>query len=268
MRKAIKNGVLIDESEAVLPVVEREVQYGYSVYEVFMVLNSKPIFLDYHIDRMVFSADAVGIKLGFTPEDLSSWIEKLIKAENIEKASFRVLAVGTREPLCLITYTDLKEYNKEFYENGIKVITYEGERFIPTCKTSNLLVSYLAYKEAESKGAFEALFVNRYNNLTEGTKSNIFAIRGNKLYGAPENLILSGITRKIILEVAAKELNLEIVEECIIRDNIFDYDALFISSTSIQAMPISNVDGKECSTKALETVLKIRDIVKREELKG
>ena len=151
-------------------------------------------------------------------------------------------------------------YPDNFYEKGVDVTTYHGERFLPTCKTSNLLLSYLALNDAHSKGAFEALLVDRQNQVLEGTRSNFYMIRDNTLYSAPDELILSGVTRISVLR-AAKELGLTVSFTPVRLDELWSSGTMFLSSTSMAAMPISAVDGRTVPCD-IPLVLKIRDLVR------
>lgn len=58
--------------------------------------------------------------------------------------------------------------------------------------------------ETLSKGysVYEVILVNIKGYITEGSKCNVFFIRGNTLVTAPENQVLAGITWKYILPLA------------------------------------------------------------------
>ncbi|HEY9113758.1 MAG TPA: aminotransferase class IV, partial [Bacteroidales bacterium] len=68
------------------------------IYEVFRVIDGKPLFLDEHINRFFRSANAMGIKPEFSKEWVKSRIKTLIEAnkmktgnihfQNLEKISF------------------------------------------------------------------------------------------------------------------------------------------------------------------------------------
>ncbi len=262
IKHAIRNGEIIEETEALVPITKREVQCNFSVYEALRVLHGHVVHLDDHITRLKESARQ--LKLTIPPVDYLSWINKLIAKDNIGDATMRILVIGGIEPDIFITWSKLLSYPENYYNEGISVTTYEGERFLPTCKTSNLLLSYLALEDAKSKGGFEALLVDRRGKVLEGTRSNFYALSGNKLYTAPDEEVLSGVTRISVIR-AAKQLGLEVVFSAPSIDELKTADALFISSTSMAAMPISNLNGEkvECD---IPTVLKIKELVRSWEL--
>lgn len=242
-RHAIRNGEIIKESNAVVNVTLSPVQSNFSVYEALRVLKRHVVHLDDHIKRLEKSAESIHLNM---PEvDWENEINKLIEEDNISDATMRILVVGTEEPLYFITWNTLLTYPDSYYQNGVSVITYKGERFLPQSKTGNLLVNFLSREEAKRQGAFEALLINREGKILEGSRSNFYIIKDKTLKTAPDEVVLDGITRISVLR-AAKELGYDIDFRAPLPEEIWTSDASFISSTSMGAMPISSVDGKEC----------------------
>ena len=97
---------------------------------------------------------------------------------------------------------------------------------------------------AHSKGAFESLLVDREGRVLEGSRSNFYLIRGNVMYTAADDLVLGGVTRKSVLR-AARQLGLETVMQAVGEDELLAGDTMFISSTSMAAMPVKKVDGHD-----------------------
>ena len=265
MRSAIRNGEIIKESECLVPITSRAIQYSFSVYEALRVTNGHVVHLDDHLARLKESADAISLVLPASEEDITLWLDKLIKHDSLDDATVRILAIGGDVSTIFITYQDLLTYPDSYYTEGIKCGLYYGERFLPYAKTSNLLMSYIALEGAKKDGNFEALLINRKGLITEGTRSNFYGIKGNTLYTADDSLVLSGITRISVLR-AAHSLGMEVVLKAPSLDDIYSYDGVFISSTSMAAMPVSEIDGKPVSQKSHDAILKIRDLVRKWEL--
>lgn len=261
MKKAICNGRIINEDEAVLPITKRAVQYSFSIYEALRITNAHIVHFEDHYERLRESADAIRLDLHYSIDELRSGLELLIKEENIADATVRILVVGGDVDKYFITYTELLSYPDSYYENGVAAELYFGERFLPNAKTSNLLMSYIALEEAKSKGAFEALLVNRNGVITEGTRSNFYAILDNKVYTAPDELVLGGITRISVIK-AIEKLGLEAVYEPVKYDELKSFDSVFISSTSMAALPLYRVGEAEMNKRAWPQILKIRDLVR------
>lgn len=261
MKRAICNGMLIDEKDAVVPITKRAVQYSFSVYEALRIINGHIVHFDDHFERLKDSACQIGLLFHYTEKELESALLLLIKEEGIKDCTARILVIGGDADSYFITYQDLLSYPDSYYENGVKAELYFGERFLPTAKTSNLLMSYIALEEAKAKGAFEALLVNREGVITEGTRSNFYAVLGNKVYTAPDELVLGGITRLSVLK-AIDQLGMETVYSAVKYDELRFFDSVFISSTSMAALPLSSVGSIDMNRSAWDRILRIMDLVR------
>ena len=261
-KSAIKTGNIIMEEDALVPVTVREVQSNFSVYEALRVVNRHVVHLNDHIERLKASAAQIGLVLPSVP--WQEWIDMLIEKDNLCDVTMRILVYGGSKAVVFITWQPLITYPDSYYTDGVAVTTYFGERFLPTCKTSNLLLSYLALNDAKSKGAFEALLVDRHNQVLEGTRSNFYALMGNTMFTAPDNEVLSGVTRISVLR-AARQLGLDVVMRAVKLEELENADSMFISSTSMAAMPVSKLDGKTVPCD-FPVILKIRDLVRKWEV--
>ncbi|MGA7409933.1 MAG: branched-chain amino acid transaminase [Bryobacteraceae bacterium] len=105
--------------------------------------------------------------------------------------------------------------------------------------------SVLATDEARRNGFDEAIFLSESGHVAEGATCNIFMLRGGKLItpSASEN-ILEGITRDTILELARREMGLEVVERPIDRTELYICDELFFTGTAVELGPIVRVDHR------------------------
>ncbi|NBK20666.1 MAG: amino acid aminotransferase [Spirochaetia bacterium] len=241
---ALRNGKIILEQEACLPITNREVQFGFSTYESLRVVESHPVHLDDHLIRLENSCKGIGLAHPFTHAELTGWVHELIRVDQLEEASVRILLVGGKDPLCFITSSALLAYPDSNYTQGVGAITYEGERLMPSCKTGNLLLNYMALEKARSAGCFEALLVDRKAQVLEGTRSNFFAFRDGKLHTAKDDEVLLGITRDRIIQ-AAEVLGIEVVYAAPLLKDLHAclYDEAFVSATSMAAMPLATLDG-------------------------
>ena len=261
MRNAIRNGALIREDEAVVPVTLREVQYSYSIYEALSVKNGNAVHLDDHLRRLRDSAAAIGMEIPFSDDDIAEALGLLIAHDGILDCTVRLFMVGGPRPVYFITYSDLLAYPDSYYTEGVGASLYLGERFLPQAKTSNLLMQYIALEEARKAGSFEALLVDRYGRVLEGTRSNFYAVSGSTVYTASDDLVLSGITRMSVIR-ACRELGFSVEYLPPAYRMLETFDSLFISSTSMGAMPLRSVDGKEMGRTAWDKIHQIHALVR------
>ncbi|MCU0363443.1 MAG: aminotransferase class IV [Bacteroidales bacterium] len=95
---------------------------------------------------------------------------------------------------------------------------------------------------ASSKGFGEFIFV-RNGHVTEGSHSNMFFVFGDTVFTHPESrLILSGITRRNVIRMAA-EAGIRIREEAVKLTDIKIADEAFITNTSAEVTPVTGIDG-------------------------
>jgi branched-subunit amino acid aminotransferase/4-amino-4-deoxychorismate lyase len=135
----------------------------------------------------------------------------------------------------------LPTYPDVCYREGGTAVLYAGQRALPTCKSLNTLVNHLARRAAHRAKTVEGL-LHHGGHLTEGARSNLFAVRDGQLITPPAEEVLSGITRDIILQVM-RETDYPVVEAPMPVD-ITLYGEFFISSTSMHVLPIVQIDGR------------------------
>ena len=100
--------------------------------------------------------------------------------------------------------------------------------------------------------------VNKEGYITEGSRSNMFFVRGEKVFTAPKGEVLLGVTRKHIINVC-KELNIDVVEENINIKDLDKIDGGFMSGTSVNVLPISSIDDKKYSSVDNNLIKAIQD---------
>jgi branched-chain amino acid aminotransferase len=148
--------------------------------------------------------------------------------------------------------------SEEEYENGVKTIFYHGERKNPNAKIINMEFRTAVDKEIIEKKAYEAILVDRNGYITEGSKSNIFMVKGKTIITSPLEGVLPGVTRSVIIELC-KKLSLKVEEKRIYYRDITDLDGLFISGTSPKVLPINEVESIKFNSSHSEIIMKIMD---------
>ena len=122
--------------------------------------------------------------------------------------------------------------------------------------------SALIKTDAARSGFDEALVLNQNGHISEGSAMNIFVARDGVLYTPPvTDNILEGITRKTIMQLAQKELGLEIVERPIDRTELYICDELFMTGSAAQVVAVTKVDHREIGQGKMGPVTgKLREI--------
>lgn len=210
------------------------------IYEVLRVIDGKPIFLENHFKRMENSFELIGEKTTLTYEEISKKIYDLIRSENKTEGNIKITYEVYSKTL-KVFFIEHSYPSSEMYKNGVKTILYFGERENPNAKIVNESFREKINKEMKDNNAYEAILVDSNGYITEGSRSNIFMVRGNKLLTSPVKAVLPGITRGEVIHLAEKlEIEVEEIEYKYL--DISKLDGMFISGTSPKVLPISIVN--------------------------
>lgn len=238
------NGQFIKSEDAKINLENIEFSYGFGVYENIRLRNGKIYFVKEHISRLFNSAKMIELKHDFANGQIAKWLNGLIVKNEVKSANIKILLIGGAEPRLYIMLLAPQYPDKKIYRDGVRVTTYNYERFLPQAKTLNMLPSYLAFKQAQKAGAYDALFVDDSGNVVEGTRSNFFAIKNKTLFTAPVKRVLDGVTRRTVIQCAKKN-GYKIIEKNIRLREIFKYDGAFLTNTSTKIVQIRQIDNKK-----------------------
>ena len=225
-------------------------------YETIRVKDSVLLFVEDHLARLVKSVKG----LENFPVDTAKILAEaysLIDMDNITDGSIRI--VLTNEVL-LIHEADITLPGPELFENGINTSILNWERKTPNLKIFRgdyKTTVNAKFKEENGHGLpFELVLTDNDGKLYEGSMSNLFVIRDGKVYSAPDEKILIGITRKRVME-ALKRSGLEL-QIGTFRPEELDpaTDAVFVSSTPFDILPVRFIDNYEFGS-ARNDVLKM-----------
>ncbi len=209
----------------------------------------------------------IQIELSKTDIELISILEEMIRQNNIPSGLLKLMITRgeisgtpwnyTGNPNVYITIRPFTIKPTE----PVKVLFYSEKqypiiRFNPAIKSLNYIGNMLAKKDAEKAGAFEPVFYNRENIITECAIRNIFFIKEKTLITPGLDLgVLPGVMRDTIMELAPP-IGLSVIEDSIPFDSINEMDEAFICSTGIGLLPCY-WDGWN-STFSMTTLLKER----------
>ncbi len=248
------NGELVPTARAVVPVDDVSFAYGYGVYETMKLRRGVVFFPERHESRLYHSAATIGLAHALSAGDVVNRVGALIAANpTVADANIKLLLIGGRsadDARLFIMLLNPLYPDRKLYRDGAAVITYRGDRRYPEAKTLEMLMSTLAYRAAREAGAYDALLVAGDRVVTEGTRTNFFAIDGETVLTAPAGRVLLGVTQITLGEVLAEE-GLELRELAIHVDNLGRHDGYFLTSTSSKVMPIGSIDGRRVEIPSL-----------------
>jgi branched-chain amino acid aminotransferase len=243
------DGEFVPENQAVLSVNDIGLLRGYGIFDFMRTYNRRPFYLEEHVARLANSARLTGLAMPWSQGQIVEMALKTLERNpELSDANIRLVITGgisadsitpENKTSLLIMVTDLHRCPPEWYQDGVVIITTHDERYMPRAKSTNYLPGILALARARQQGAIESIYIDRYGRLLEGTTSNLFAFIGDKLV-TPGTAILPGITRKVVLELAEKEFEIEIRD--IFRDEVRLMDEVFLSSSNKEVVPVVRMD--------------------------
>ncbi len=221
--------------------------YGYGVYETLKVRQGKIFFVEMHAERLLNSAKIVHLSHQLTQDMIVNRLKRLVESNKIAEANIKVLLIsGTppRKPQFYAMTLNPLFPKRSDYSRGATAISVEAERQFPQAKSLNMMTSAIMFGRARQAGAYDALLTNRYGHITEGTRTNIFATDGERIFTPPLDTILFGVTMRLVSRVIIDQ-GYQLEEREIPRDNIKQWKGLFLTSTSSKIMPLRAVDDIE-----------------------
>src|SRR5918999_1135129 len=243
--------------EAQLSPLDRGFVFGDGVYEVWRVVNGRLFEAERHRERLERGLRElrIGPPDGADADGLRTIAERLLRENNLLEghATFYVEVTrgvaarphyfpptGTRPTI--FAYTARFKPIEQDRENGVRAITRPDVRWLRCdLKTVQLLPNVLAKQAAVEAGAFEAIFI-RDGVATEGTHSNLFAVLDGELRTHPtNNLILPGVTRDVVLELA-RERRIPYREQAVPEAKLRRADEIFFTGTTTDVLPVVRVD--------------------------
>lgn len=217
---------------------------GESMYEVIRVIKNTPIFFQDHMERLESSVRLQKRHMLADVQALKKDIIKLTKSDRRKEVNLKIVFNYNNKSFNYLVYYIEPIYpSAKQYREGVKGILYYAERKDPGSKVINHRLRSSIFHKLILDGAYEALLVNEKGEVTEGSRSNIFFIRKNILYTAPDKVILSGITRKHILDICS-ENNIRVVKTSVKANRLTDYESVFMTGTSPMVLPFSQIDDK------------------------
>jgi len=219
-----------------------------TVYEVMRMINGVPLFLDEHVDRILQSASKAGIRQMADSDKIAGSIEKLIQANSADNGNILFCLIRENDNIHVLSWFIEHHYpSKDDYKSGVYIRTLKAVRKQPNAKIWNAELHKKTAYQIASSDAYEVLLIDKKRNITEGSKSNIFFIRGNSIFTTPERDVLPGITRQKVFMLCEKNL-IRVSELYIPLQELPLYEAAFITGTSSKILPVGMIEKHRFNT--------------------
>ena len=254
------NGDYIPMDEARISPMDRGFLFGDGIYEVVPSYDGKLVGFGPHLDRMQDGIDALEIQLKI---DRDEW--KNIAGELMSRNGGGNLGVYFH----VSRGADSKRHHA--YPENITPTLYAfafeiapppiPEKASAACytvsttedlrwkrcniKSTALLGNVMHYQHGHSRGHSETILYNEDRELTEAAACNVFVIKDG-VVATPDldYQKLPGITRLMLLDILRKDGSIPVEERVVMLDELDSEDEVWITSSSKEIAPVTEIDGK------------------------
>lgn len=266
LQKIWLDGELVAWDDAKVHVLTHSLHYGLGAFEgirAYKRANGKSyVFrLREHLDRLFDTCKMVLLQPRFTREQIAAACIETLKANNLEEGYLRPViflgegAMGIYAPNNTVRATVIgwkwgAYLGEEALKSGIrvKISSFARHHINVSLAKAKMMGQYtnsvLAKREAKFGGYDEAILLDSNGYVSEGSGENIFIVKKGVLY-TPDlsSSILEGITRETVM-ILAREMNLEVRECRITRDQLWLADEVFFTGTAAEITPVREVDNR------------------------
>lgn len=216
------------------------------IYEVFRVIDGVALFLEDHLNRLKQTCLLSGFCQSLHPQEFYPLVYELIHINQLREGNIKiVLGRDTNgQNFNRIYITEHAYPTAEQFVLGVSLALQKGIRHTPNAKIMDTALRNTANQIKASKVVYETLLVDQEGCITEGSRSNVFFVRKEKLITPPLVNVLPGITRKHIIELCGS-LQIEVLEEKVPARSLVIMEAVFISGTSRKVLPVNRIDELE-----------------------
>lgn len=262
MSIAYLNGEFLPLAEARISPLDRGFLFGDGIYEVIPYYKGRSVGLNLHIQRMLNGLAEIEIKGQLSAQAWQELLDELI-AKNSEQADnlgvyvhvsrgtddkrYHAYPDGVTPTIFAYTFPikDPEPVDRDKVTQYSLVSTQDLRWQRCHIKSTALLGNVMHFQQGYSAGSDETLLYNGEGELTEGSACNVFIVKDGVVV-TPEldNQILPGITRRIIIDSLQADGNISIEERTITMDEVRAADEIWISSSSKEIAPVTQLDGK------------------------
>ena len=251
--------------------------YGMGVFEgvrAYSTNDGGAIFrLNDHTERLYAAASKINITIPYSADELcQAQIDTMSKNE-LKEGYIRPIVFLGSESMGLRSQDSLSVnvavacwewpsyMDPDAKKNGISVIKSPFQQYDNPLYSNNKIIgtyvnSIMAVNDAISKGAEEAILMDKNGYISEGSGENLFIVKNSALITPTTDYCLNGITRQSVISIA-KNLGYSVEEKNLSFDDLLDADEAFYSGTAVEITPISTVDGSIIGSGSIGKVTEI-----------
>lgn len=241
-----------------IEISDRGLQYGDGVWETIPIESELPMLWKAHLQRLKKGLQVLNI----TGLDLTKLHREVFNlCKNQTKAILKIIITrgsggrgynprNLNQPTRILSLHPYPNFPKNYYQKGIRLFLCQTRLGhnpqLAGFKHLNRLEQVLARAEFDTTYQ-EGLVLDQQNNVVEGTMSNVFIIKNNKILTPNlNNCGIQGVQRScIIARLKSRGYRINI---CTISlDDVKQAEAIFMSNSIIKIWNVRHFAGKTYS---------------------
>ena len=240
------NGDLVKYKHVQIHVSDLQIQRGYGIFDYFRSRNGELLWLEDYQDRLFTSIALAGLEVGVDRSQFRTIIQDLHRRNGLANGAFKIMVTGgysdtldsiSGPPNFLVLNIPWIQPPEKDFTAGVGLISEHFLRPNPEIKTLYYFNTLRLNKRLHVYQAVDVLF--HTDTITEASRANLFFVRDNQVF-TPSRDILEGITRRQVLSLLD-----EVQFAAIGIGQLFEFDEVFLTSTSRDITPVISVDGRE-----------------------
>lgn len=218
--------------------------YGQGVFETMRTYNGKIFCLNDHLCRLAQGAKIIGLDLP-VKNKLKTMVQAVISDKKAINSRIKIVSWQAGNKTKSIVVTSKLDALPQYFTATISSIRQNENSPLCNVKSLNYLNFLLAKKLAQKKKFDEAILLNSKCFLAEGSRSNIFFVNNNCLFTPSLDCgCLSGVTRKVVLEIASK-YKIKIIQGRFKKENLFSSSEAFLTNSIFEIMPLVRINNQK-----------------------
>lgn len=254
MKRIWCNGQWLDPRDFLSSPMDRGSIHGLGLFETMLAIDGVLRFADRHFARLRSGHEKLGWPVEF-PEFQEITAELLaMNRLDTGRARVRLTVTGGSGPIHdLAPGSDRLVWVSAFpalvppESVSACLSPWPRNELSPLAglKCASYAENLIALHHARRQGFDETIFLNTADNLCEAATANIFLVKdGTLLVPSLESGCLPGVTREVILELAA-ETGIPCEVGALVLNQLETADEFFLTSSTIGVMPVSRLGDRE-----------------------
>ena len=271
------NGDFQPFNDTNIHLLSNTLHYGMGVFEgvrAYKTNNGGAIFrLTEHTERLFSAASKINITIPYSSDELCQAQIDTMSMNKLSEGYIRPIVFLGSESMGLRSQDSLSVnvaiacwewpsyMDPDAKKNGISVIKSPFQQYDNPLYSNNKIIgtyvnSIMAVNDAISKGAEEAILMDKNGYISEGSGENLFIVKNDELITPTTDYCLNGITRQSVISIA-KKLHYSVKERNLSFDDLLESDEAFYSGTAVEITPITTVDGAKIGSGIIGPVTEI-----------